>query len=168
MGLQSETRTIGDTTYRVTQLPAGKSRRLLVRLYKVLGPAFGKLLEGFDATSVTGGGKAPSLLDIKMESVSQAMSTLAIHLTEEDLEFVVDRLFTGDMVEMDVGDDKWVKLTKERVDLHFAGKLDEMFRLLAFALEVNYASFFAGSGGASAFLAKLATPTPSQSKSPQT
>lgn len=169
MGLKSQDKTIGDSSYRVTQLPAGRARKLLVRLYKVLGPAFGKLLEGLDdqAQKLAGTGKAPSLGDVEMLSVSAAISTLALHLREEDLEYVVDQVLGSNSVEMSNGEGKWVRLTKETSDLHFAGRLDEMFRVLGFALEVNYSSFFSGPGGLGPIIEKFKTPMPSPSPSPE-
>lgn len=151
-----------DLTIEVTQLPGIKGRKLLVRLYSVLGPAFAALVEGADG----GTGAANVAPDVELDAVSRAMTTLAHSLQEEDLEHVC-KVF-GATSRVRVGESGFVELTTEMQDLVFAGRYLEMFRWLGFALEVNYSGFFAGLGGAKSVFQRLAKPTAPQSDSPST
>ncbi len=133
MGLRSERRTIGEHEYEVTQLPSSKGRRLLVRLFKVLGPAFGEL---------TAGG-AKNVDEVDSGALARAIQELALRITSDDLEDVVQELARTTRIRMG---DKEPELASV-MELHFAGRYDELIRWLAFALEVNYGSFFGGLAG---------------------
>jgi hypothetical protein len=144
-------------------LKTSRERKLLVRLYKVLGPPLAKLVSGIDLKP----GKKIGLDDIGLDSVADAMIELAVHLREEDLEYVVDRVFASESVEFNADGDKWVRLKKDLAEAHFAGSIHEQFHVLAFALEVNYAGFFDAWGSAAGLAEKLATPTATPSASPE-
>lgn len=153
--LQTESRTIGSTTYHVRQLGAGDARRLLVRLTKAVGPVLGAVLEeaaGSSNVPVPKDAKGLAALSgfaVSRKGISRALQELSVRLTESDLEFAVKLLGGTTEIETDAG--KQVPLTLERQELHFAGRMGEMFRWLAFALEVNYRDFFpvAGTGESS-------------------
>jgi len=171
MGFESEDKTIGDTTYRVTQLPAGKARKLLVRLFKVAGPAFSKILSGLSesalaATKNGGDSSELTLGDVEISTLGDGLASFAYHLEEADLEYTVDAIFGSGSVEYETPEGGWIRLTKATCDLHFAGKLDEQFKVLAFAFKVNYASFFAGSGAVTSFAQKLSVKRQAASGSP--
>jgi hypothetical protein len=131
--IQSQERTIGGTTYKVTQLGASTGLQLLVRLTKVLGPSIGELTK-------TGGA---NILDAKGDAVAGAIAKLAEHLTYEDLAHTCDVL--GEFTEI-LNGAKAMKLTREARELHFAGNYGELMRWIVFALEVNFGSFFGASG----------------------
>jgi hypothetical protein len=151
--IKTESKVIGGHTYHVTQLPCGRSRVLLLRLFKVAGPAIGKLLD-------SGGGKVSEL---EGKAIGDALAALAYGLNEQDLEFVVDQCF-GDNVTVEL-DGKKPRVTKEFCELHFAGALDEFFKVIGFVLEVNYRSFFGGAGGVLGVVSRIAN-HPAQSASP--
>ena len=136
--LESKQRVIGEVEYLVTQLPAPQGRKLLVRLYKVLGPAIGAALKGLPED-----GRA-SIGDIEVSSIGDAMIQLAHSLTEEDLEFLVATMTPQTQISREPG--KWLALKTEEM-FHWSGRYQHMFVWLGFALEVNYGSFLPGQGG---------------------
>jgi hypothetical protein len=161
--LQTKEKTIGEHRYQVTQLSAPEGRRLLVRLYKVLGPSLGAITKGLDGVD----GKAVKLEELRLEFVGEALRELAMHLNEDDLEHLCEVMGKQTMVHL--GGDKWVPL-QDVSALHFAGRYDEMFKWIAFALETNYAGFFKGTATLGGLASKLGgqVPRPSESRSPDT
>jgi hypothetical protein len=153
--MQSETKTIGSTEYEVTQLPSGRGRKLLLRLVRIVGPAVGELLKGGEAGTAT-------LASVSAEGLSAAVGELAARLGEDDFEYAVKELASSTKVRVDGGG--LVPLASV-LDLHFAGAYGEMLSWLAFALEVNFRSFFSGLG--SLVAPTLGAKAKSQSPSPQ-
>lgn len=133
--LESQEKKIGEIMYRVTQLPALPGRKLLVRLYKTLGPTIGAALKGLPDS-----GSSVSLGSLESSSIGDALTALAHDLTEDDLEYVVTTL-TG-TTEFSRETNKWLPLRNE-LDDHWAGKYLQMFQWIAFGLQVNYADFLA-------------------------
>lgn len=153
-GPKEEERAIGDCTYRVTQLTSEPARRLFVRLFNVLGPSIGQL---------TGAVKSGSaILDADLSGV---FATLARDLTPDELEAVIKVLCDNKTIAYD-HDGKWPKLDKKDFDFHFTGEVGKMFKVLAFAIEVNYRDFLGEIGGL--FRAQQAAPATSASSSPTT
>lgn len=153
--LKTEQRTVGSTAFKVTQLGASAGMQLMVRLTKVLGPVLGELAKGGDSNGAT------NLMDVRGDALAGALQQLATHLTYEDLEYVCETL--GAMTEIEMEGGKWVRLNRAMREIHFAGNYGELFRWLAFALEVNYSSFF-GESGVGAALAKATAPPSSSPK----
>lgn len=172
MGIETKEKTIGDHAFQVTQLPATKARKLLTRLFKLAGPSVGKALEGLGKTlkqpgvqKKEGEGLTINLRDLDLSKLSDAITLLAQNVFEDDFEYVVAALLEGERVRIQI-DGKWPVLTLESSDLIFAGKLDQMFKLIAFALEVNFAGFFGGSGALTSVFANVAAPVSQPSSSP--
>lgn len=151
MALEQEEKQIGETHYRVTQLPGSKGQRLLVHLYKIAGPAMAELLRGFD-----GAVAMDSVLDMDLGFLANAVIDLADRINDDELEDLVTRLAAS--TEISVDQERWLQL-KDCKEQHFAGNYKELFLWLGFALEVNYADFFGGSDGFRDAMSKLATPT---------
>ena len=167
MGIETKEKTIGDYTYRVSQLPASKARKLLMRLFKVAGPSLGKVLESLE--SKDGKIELQGGPDVDLAKISDALALLATNVFEEDFEYVVETLLRDNRIEY-MPDGKFIPLNMELADLHFAGKIDQLFKLIGFALEVNFSSFFAGSGGIASVLKRaggVVNPEPQPSSSPQ-
>jgi hypothetical protein len=141
MQLSTQKKKIGPYEYRVTQLDALAGRALFIRLAKIAGPAFGS----FDA-------KNPQ------KSIADVFGKVAAGLSEEDLTVFCDVL--GRSTEVAGGE--YSERSPQLNDvfaLHFAGKYLEMFQWLAFALEVNFGSFFKHAlGSGAADKAPVATP----------
>lgn len=155
--VETREKAIGSTSYRVTQLPSSRARKLLVRLFKTAGPAISKLVDGF----------AGKLADMDTKAIGLAIEALAFQLTEDDLEFAIEQIIDGGFVTYKAGAN-WPQLTNQIVEIHFVGKTDELLKLLGFALEVNYGGFFGGKGIAAALGRQETPPASSPSNSPET
>ena len=134
MSFKTEEKIIGDTRYRVRVLPSSKARALLVRLLRVTGPAFSAMSDALKG--------AKGLDDIDTGSIGHALSSLAANLNESDLEFVISNVMAPQHLEYSSDGAAWPNMTVDVADIHFAGKTDELLKLLGFALEVNFGSFF--------------------------
>lgn len=121
--LESKTKQIGDHVYLVRQLPATQAHKLLLRIGKVLGPALGGGLESVQSFELDAA-----------KGIGKAISELFERATPDEVDAIVKAF--ADYSEVDG------KPLKTMFDLHFAGKLSDMYRWLAFALEANYSDFF--------------------------
>lgn len=150
--IQAETRTISGDEYEVTQLPSGRGRKLLLRILRVVGPALAELVRGGDGVKLS---------EVGADGLASAMQELAARLTEDDFEYAVRELAGATKVRIGGGDPTKLETI---IDLHFAGEYGAMLQWLAFALEVNYRSFFDGLGSLVQPLhsakAKSASPSP--------
>lgn len=119
MGLETKSKTIGETTYHVTQLPSEPARKFSVRLFKVAGPA---------------------MVFAYKDNIQDALISLAQNLEEEDLERAVDLFLNVGQVEFTTSKGR-PRLDKDMANIHFAGKTHELLQLIGFCLEVNYSGF---------------------------
>ncbi len=116
--LQAKSKVIDGLEYKVTQLGAKEGRRLLTRLVKVAGPMM--------AGAGTG-------------DVSGALERALGGLKDEDVDFLCDTLARSTEVQVD---STHQPLLADIFDSHFAGNYHNLMKWLAFALEVNFGSFF--------------------------
>jgi len=139
MPLSSERTTIGEVRYEVTKLPYKAGRKVLLRLYKVAGPALAR------AVALAPEAKGKRLLDLDLHALAPAISALveklAETLTEEDLDFIVDQLASYTTISRD--GEKWPAL-KTEMDFLFSGNYGDWIQWLGFALRVNFGGFFDG------------------------
>lgn len=151
-GPKSEERTIGDNTYRVTQLVSKDARPTLIRLFKLLGPSIGQMVED----AMAGRSINPDI------GVGVAISQLADRISEDDLERLIDTLVQNKTLARKT-ENGWPLLDKAGFDVHFTGRIGEMFKVLAFALEVNFQDFLGGlrSAAQSLFKGKGTSASPS-------
>lgn len=112
----------GPKTFEVTQLTVLRATKMLTRLGRLLGPSLKDMKGGTDAEA------------LKMLGAA-AIGDLLARLEETE----VERLLL-DLLETTTVDGAPVK---KQLDLLFAGSLVEMFKLAAFALQVNFGDFFA-------------------------
>lgn len=126
MALGVEERQIGEHVYRVTQLTALKGRALFARLIQFLGPA------------VAGAVSSGNLSSILNMDVGALVGMLADKFTDNELAYFCTQL--GSCSEI-VVEDRAQKLTNDIIDIHFGGKLLEMFKWMGFALEVQFSDF---------------------------
>lgn len=162
--IETQETEIGSYRFRLSQLPAGKGRRLLVRLTKVLGPTIAAAV----AELPDEGEGGANVLDMPVRSVSQAIFELCEKLTEADLDHVCEVM--ADRCEFSEDGEHWLKLSsKGQFDLVFAGAYLDMIKWIGWTLSVNYADFFGGSGALEkarqAFRAASATRNASQTAS---
>ncbi len=157
--LEAQKRTIGEHTYEVTQLTAPIGRKLLVRLFKVLGPPIGAALAGLPE----GDGDGVATGDLKTKAIGDAVMMLAETLTESELEHLVETLTPTTLYSLEA--DKWLQL-KDDNEFHWAGRFLDMFAWIGFCLECNYSDFLGGqtslAGIASAMSRGNLSPSPSQ------
>lgn len=162
--LRNETKPIDGHTYRVTMLPYKKGQRLLVKLFKLAGPALGEVFAGMDPSK-------PSIGGMKGAAAGAALAELAERLQLETFDELVDTLaeYTELQVETPEGGEGWVRL-KQQIEFHFAGEYWRMLQWLGFALQVNYLGFLKGRGGLEAVLARIKatmrSPSPASSTGP--
>lgn len=119
---------IDGATYSVTQLPARRALRLQAKLMKLLGPAVSEI---FIASAKNA--------DTEDSSIPKALKLLFDQLDEANFDILVMELLQGCRKNN-------MELRAEIVDLEFAGKLNTLFMLLKFILEVNYGDFFQDGG----------------------
>jgi hypothetical protein len=140
-----EKKKIGRHTYYVTQLNALVGRKALVRLAKFLGPALAAATKG---------------------DVTDALARVAESLSEDDFEYFCDLFAEKTVVtggEYDGEPDLHLIF-----DEHFAGEYLEMVQWLAFAFQVNFASFFSGAAAQMAKAKAAAGNTSSDSATERT
>lgn len=112
-----EIRTHG-VLFRIKQLPFGKSRSLLLKLAKLLGPAMAEAAKDPIA----------------------AFASCVTRLDDDALEAITADLATD--CDYSPSDGKWVSLSREQRAQVFDGNLQSYFGFLYEALRVNYADFF--------------------------
>ena len=122
MAIEAKTKSIGASDYTVEPHGAIKGRALLLRLVKIVGP---------------------SLTAVSQDSIPDAIKSLLGGLSEEDLTFLCEEFSKKTMVTVDGGELQLSKI----FDQHFVGSYIEMIQWLAWAIEVNYSSFFKGAAG---------------------
>jgi len=130
MPLRTETRTIDGDWFQVTQLPPTRSTLLLNRLCKSAGPAI---------IAAVSEGKGN---DLSAGALAMGAGQLFQNLKDEDLKYVMGELFS--MTWTKHGPQNAQVPVESIVDDVFADKMPTMFKVLGFALEVNYSSFFGG------------------------
>jgi hypothetical protein len=121
MKFKIEKKRIGIHTYYVTQLDALRGRREIVRLAKVIGPALSVADKGEEA----------------------ALAKLVEALSVDEFDHFCEVLSEQTVVTGGAHGELEPQLSDVFAE-HFAGNYLEMVQWLAFALGVNFGSFFAG------------------------
>ena len=141
--IQSEQTDIDGIEFEVQQLPSTASKKLFERLVRAVGPA---------------------LAQIEEKDIGKALETLFERLTPKDSEEVERVLLEKCQVKVE---DKWIPL-KGVYELIFAGKIDVLYRLIGFALALNYRSFWKAASGGGSLLAMAQSALSSRLGSPKT
>ncbi len=122
-----EHKSIAGRKYEFQKFGAKKSVKLLTRLLKLVGEPLSI------AVGATGGGKLfESNLDPKI--LSSAVRVLVDKLDEDEVLDLIEEFTANDNVLCDG--------VRVNFDNHYEGKLPELFKVLAAALEVQYGNFF--------------------------
>lgn len=156
MGLDKQSKVVGEFSYEVTPLTTKLGNRVLLKLMKSVAPVMVAAFGGIQG----------------LTAVSGALSGLS----EDDFEWVVAQFAASTDVTLQDGR---APALKTIFDLHFACRYMEELEWLEFAVEVNYGPFFQGlkrkaeeaakaKAAAKANAASGATPTPSSSTSQAT
>ncbi len=132
--LKTQERAIDGRTYTVQQLPARIALKALNRLGKVFAPAVAA------ATAAFGGDATQAKLDtLQVDKLGGAIEALFAHLGDADLDFFIATFLETALVDG--------QPLRAQLDVVFMGQIDGLLKLLAFAVEVNFGSFFAGLSG---------------------
>jgi hypothetical protein len=129
MSIERLTKQIDNTTFELTTWGAKDQQHVLVRLLKVLGPAFGTLT-------------------MQAADVEKAIAAATAALSDADLDYIDSKLAGATKVCLQAQTtsgtrEMWVPLTGQ-YDALFAGHLDLWLAWLAWGLQANFASFFSG------------------------
>lgn len=158
--ITTDKKEIDGYTYEVTQLGNKKGRRLMVRLFKLVGPAAAEFLAALGGKD---GKDMKSIGDLSTESLANAVADFADRITEDELDHIVETLAAKTRVNQ-AGGGAMADLSSDVQDQLWAGSNTTMFKWLAFALEHNYRDFFGGLGSLGALFsrAEAGSPSPSQ------
>lgn len=136
----------------VTQWPARKALTVKLRLVRAIGPGLGEIIGGMKGTE-------ESVLDSDMDlsKVTTALEKLLSALDEATFMALIKTLISSVRVdEVDMSNEK-------EFDMMFTSKLELLYKVIWFVLEVNYGSFF-GEGGIGEAVEKAKSLIPSQRK----
>jgi hypothetical protein len=120
---------------QLSPLPALQGTRVFHRLGKCISPALAKSM------GLIRGEKA-DLASLDISSLGGAFSSFFETCSEVDLMYFIDQLLDNAIVDN--------QRLKDVVNVKFQAKILTLFKVLVFAIEVNYSDFFKG------LLAKLA------------
>lgn len=150
--IESKTKSIDGFSYTVTPLPAMSQMKLLTRLLKSAGPSIGQL-----GAALKGIGSAADLKKLDVERLVPAIGALFSALEDAEVEHLTRALLESALV-----DNKglWPLFNN-----HFQGKMLSLFKLIGFALEVNYGDFSGGLVARALQLAKGSLSDPSSTSS---
>ena len=126
--LDAKRKTIDGVEYEVRMLSATRATKLLVKLGKMLGPAFVEIAKG------EGG------LDREIDGALFAGAVSALFASADPDE--VDAILK-ELAEVTLADGKGLRPI---YDIHFAGKIGRLMKWAAFALQVQYEDFFGALG----------------------
>lgn len=115
-------------------LGATQGYRLFHRLFQIVGPSLGTLVQ------VASGGK--SILDVDMGSkvMSQGIQALTTSLKEKDLDHVIDLLKKQTHAGIEENSEKTVPLSGI-FEGHFQGRIATMFKWVGWGLKVQFEDF---------------------------
>jgi hypothetical protein len=143
--IQTQTKTIDGHTYDVSQFGARTGLQVAVRVFKVVGPAVASLAVLKDLRE----GKGPKMTETQVEDLlATVLKTVSETAKEEDFLWLADQF--ASVTKLHGTPDKAGNVAKVDLapmfDHHFRGRYMAMFQWFVFAGQVNFASFFDGSG----------------------
>lgn len=135
--LTSQDRQIGESIYRVHTLGATPSLDLLLELGRMVGPSLGILVDGLES------GKLSEMLSAKLsgDAFGRALEGLASRMDTPKVQGMIAKLRAK--TEVDVSGGGAFQQLAPVYEVHFAGKMSDLFAWFKFALEVQYGDFFA-------------------------
>lgn len=138
--IKTESKNIDGHEVKSTQLPAMRSLKLKARLGRVAGPAVKEL-----------GAVAGDLADWKddddvdFEKLAPALMALAANLDDATVDELFPQILASTTI---VKDNRQIELdSSENINNAFTGNLNLMFKVVAFALKVNFSDFLLGAVG---------------------
>lgn len=124
--LETDTRTINDHEFMVTQYPAMEGLRIKTRLIQLLGPTIAKALEA--------GGRGDE------DALGSALTALFDRLDEKETPALILRMLSGSRRD-------GVEITESVFNMEFAGDYATLYQLLYFIVEHNRFFDFSSIGG---------------------
>lgn len=133
---------IDGVEYLMYEMNPFKSSALLARLLKLLGKPVSKFIQGIDKKE----GQSIMEADFNQEMIGLAIEELSTRLHEKEVEKLMKDLLVKDLItykDSEAGMEEHKKILN--VESHF-GKytLLHLFKVVKFALEVNFEDFFGG------------------------
>lgn len=141
MALKTDTRQFGDLSVTVTQLPVRRSAKLLRRLTAALAPALGEAA-GPALKTVKNDGMA-GLMKMDLSALGGAFERLFRQLDDEALDSIVFDPQCGALATAKVVGPKGSTDLLPVVDNVLGGNVILLGQIVAFALGVHFADFFA-------------------------
>lgn len=127
MGQKTEKRVIGGLEFTTTQLPAMKALALSARIGRAVGPALA------EASGLSG--------SMEVARLAPAISALFAKLDGTEAQGLAREILASTSV---VYEGKLIQLGDNgMIDHVFTGSLGDLFAAIRFAVEVNFADFFA-------------------------
>jgi len=128
--VKTETKTIDGHEITVTQYTAREGLAIFTKLGKLLSPALNELYKVDDLTKIDTEGAG---------NILPALSVVLNGLSETEFTPFILRILRSTFIDKK-------NVTEEIFDMEFAGKYTLLFKVVGFALEVNFKDFF-GAGG---------------------
>lgn len=130
MQSHSQKKVINEKTYEVFMLSATAGLDTFLDLARIAGPAVGIFLKGAGLKDLK------SVGDLDLDKID--FEKMAIHLFKAEEKETITTI-VAKLVEKTFVDGKPLAPI---YDMHFQGKIGELFKWLAFAMEVNFGDFF--------------------------
>lgn len=128
--IATQEKVIDGMHFAVTQLPGMKGLLMSQKIGRIVGPALAKGLSGMGSVSLATVAES----SINMETIGEAVGLLFERLSGPELEAITRELLASATID-------GVPLMPV-FDLRLQGKTLTIYKLLVFAFEVNYGSFF--------------------------
>jgi len=119
--------------YEMTMFGASQGYRIFHRLFKILGPVLGKVMDAaVDVQDIRD-------VDLSSGAVAEGLQALSGAMKESDLDYLIDAMRKCTHVGIG-GSEKTTPLAGV-FEMHFSGRIGSMFKWLAWGLKVQYSSF---------------------------
>jgi hypothetical protein len=129
-----ESTVIDGYLYEMSMLPSTPAYRLFWRLFKILGPSFGAVVD------VVSSADDLQDVDLSSNSVVNGIKVLTDNVQESDLDYVIDQLRSVTHVGVAENTDKTIPL-KGQFEKHFMGKFGSLLKWVHWGLKVQYQNF---------------------------
>lgn len=134
MARERQSTYIDDYKYEMTMLAATPSYKLFHRLFRMLGPSFGTLVDVIPSNGDLGE------IDFSGPAVTRGIQALTENVKETDLEHLITQLKGQTHVGVEAGSDKTTQLTPI-FEVHFQGQIGSLFKWIYWGLTVQYGNF---------------------------
>lgn len=142
MALKMEEKTIDGVNYTISQIGATRSVKLLARLGRVFGPALARVFAVVEKVDPT---KSIKEQEIDLVAAGAVFQSLFSSLDDAEIDGLLRELFANVAATGSVEACGFLGAFEgdlKKIDAHFGGRVDALFRVAFASLEVNYGSFF--------------------------